>query len=63
MGLWLVAVGKLSIWRNRKETAANIWPSIQQVKRPARSSAFSLQASPLGLQSVLRFRRSMDNAD
>jgi hypothetical protein len=48
MGLWLVAVGKLSIWCNRKETAASVWPSIQQVKRLARSSAFSLQASPLG---------------
>jgi hypothetical protein len=50
MGLWLEAVGKLFESRKRKETAASVWPSIQQFKQPARSSAFSLQASPLGLQ-------------
>jgi hypothetical protein len=62
MGLWLLAVGKLTIWRKRKETAASVWPSIQQVKQPARLSAFSLQALPLGLQSLLRFPRSMNDA-
>jgi hypothetical protein len=59
MGLWLEAVGKLSIRRERRATAACVWPSIQQVHLPARLSAFSLQASPLGLQWVLSFPRSM----
>jgi hypothetical protein len=62
MGLWLEAAGKPSIWRKRKETAASVWPSIQHFKLPARLSAFSLQASPLGLQCVLRFPRGMNNA-
>jgi hypothetical protein len=59
MGLWLEAVGRLSIWRKRKETPASGWQSIQQIRLPARLSAFSLQASPLGLQWVLSFPRSM----
>jgi hypothetical protein len=62
MDLWLEAVGKLSIWRKRKETAANVWPSMQHIKLPARSNAFSLQASPLVLQCVLRFPRGINNA-
>ena len=61
MGLWLVAAGKLSIWGEREETAASVWPSIQQIKPPARLSAFSLQDSPPGLQRVLRFPRSVNN--
>jgi hypothetical protein len=60
MGLWLEAAGRLSIWCKRKETAASVWPSIQQVHLPARLSAFSLQDSPLGLQRVLRFPRSVN---
>jgi hypothetical protein len=52
MGLWLEAVGKLAIWRKREQTPASVWPSIQQVKLPARLSDFSLQASPLGLQGA-----------
>jgi hypothetical protein len=62
MGPWLEAVGKLPILRKRKETAASVWPSIQPVKLPARLSAFYLQASPLGLQFVLRLSRIMYNA-
>jgi hypothetical protein len=62
MGLWLEVVCKLLKWRKRKETEASLWPSTQQVKLPARLSAFSLQASPLGLQCVLHFPRSMNNA-
>jgi hypothetical protein len=62
MGLWLEAGAKPSIWRKRKETAASVWPSIRHFNLLARLSAFSLQASPLGLQCVLRFPRSMNNA-
>jgi hypothetical protein len=62
MGLWLEAAAKPSIWRKRKETAASVWPSVQHFNLLARSSAFSLQASPVGLQCVLRFPRCMNNA-
>ncbi len=57
MGLWLEAVCKLLIWRKHEDEAASVWPSTGQVKAAARSSAFSLQASPHGLQCVLRFPR------
>jgi hypothetical protein len=60
MGLRLEAAGKMSIWRKRKEMAASVWPSIHQVKRPARLSAFPLQSSPLGLRCVLCCPRSMN---
>jgi hypothetical protein len=62
MGHWLEAVGKLLVWRKRKETPAIVWPSIQQVNPPASLSTFSLQASRLGLHCMLHFPRSMNNA-